>query len=78
MGRQQRWVDTDKGKPKHSEKAYPPANLSTANHTLTDVGLNPSPRGHRLPANSLDHGTAPSSVVVISYNKFHNHTGLFQ
>jgi len=48
MGRQQRWRDTDKGKQKYSEKANPPATLPTANHTWTDVGLNPSPRGHRL------------------------------
>jgi hypothetical protein len=54
-----------KGKPKHSEKAYPPANLSTANHTWTDVGLNPSPCGNRLPANSLENGTVPFSAVVI-------------
>ena len=65
MGQQQRWGDRDMGKPKYSLKAYPPATLPTANHTWTDVGLNPSPRGQRSPTNSLDHGAGPWLVVMI-------------
>jgi hypothetical protein len=50
---EQRWNETDRGKPKNSGK-----NLSHTNPTWTDPASNPGLRGGRPAANRLSHGTA--------------------
>jgi hypothetical protein len=51
------WNDTDRGKPKNSEKTCPSATLSTTNVTRTDPGANPGLRGEKPETNCLSHGT---------------------
>jgi hypothetical protein len=50
------WWNKDwQGKPKHSEKIYPSATLSTTNPTLLEPGLN---RGGKPATNRLSYGAA--------------------
>jgi hypothetical protein len=55
---EQRWNETDRGKPKYSGKTCPSATLSTTNPTWTDPESNPGLRGERPATNRLSHGTA--------------------
>jgi hypothetical protein len=50
--------DSDKVKPKNSEKTCPSATLSTTNPTWTDQGANPGLRSEGQTTNRLSHGTA--------------------
>jgi hypothetical protein len=53
-----RWNNTDRGKPKNSEKTRPSATLSTTSPTRIDPSANPGLRGERPATNGLSHGTA--------------------
>jgi hypothetical protein len=50
------------GKPKHSEKTYPSATLSTTNPTWLDPGLNPDRRGGKPATNRLSYGAASRHI----------------
>jgi hypothetical protein len=52
--------DTDKGKPKHLEKIYPKATLSTTNLTQTAPGANLILHSRNQATNHLSYGTASS------------------
>jgi hypothetical protein len=52
------WNDTDKVKPKKSDKICPSATLATTNPTWCDQGANPGLLGEMPATNHLSHGTA--------------------
>jgi hypothetical protein len=52
------WNEDWQGKPKHAEKTYPSATLSTRNSTWPDPGSNPGRRGVKPATNRLSYGAA--------------------
>jgi hypothetical protein len=52
---EQRWKDTDRGKPKDSEKNCASDTLPTTHPTWTDLGANPCLRGEKPVTNRLSY-----------------------
>jgi hypothetical protein len=49
-------------------KTCPRATLSIANHTWTDLGLNPGVRGEGLSTNRLSRGTSELCFVQVAFS----------
>jgi hypothetical protein len=62
------WNDTDRNKPKNSEKSLSQCHFSATNPTGMETGANPGLRGDSPATNLLSHGTACRMLELLRNN----------